>query len=550
MNRLAKKAEPKRIPITEPSYSLLHEPWIGVVMRNGDFRKMGLIDFFRNLNDISSLMVDVGMEEPALFRLLLAIVYRALDPVLVDDWKEWWNSGSIPVDRIIEYLNAHEDDFWLWHPTKPFLQSMVEPKPGLPRNLDVVVPEPVGEVEMSNRSSAKINSMPYDELTLRIIAGMQYDRAVAHASYVGAVDESSNGGCYAGVAYLAQMSVIRLETGSMVKDLLLSLIPLDSGLYGFIDDVDDDDDELTAGTPPWEEPPIGIGGAGLKDSPLVPTTVEQALVWMGRRIRIFRYDDGVVRMLLSPGRHVSLKNQQNLEPMASFVFSDGKKDKTAALKPWNSSKTKAFWRSMASLLGAQASTKNVTPMTLRWASQLVDDGLLPSNYIGNVSVSTVHFSDIKRSKVVGFTKDSVQIPIEIVDNPEYVGLINRGVSIAEDMVKGYGNFFTELRMSEGRGNDDARKDSFPMVSMAYDLLGNGFYSWVSDLPNLEDDAMMKWISFARESLMRLAERDVESASPYSLLGRVINDRVYSSVNALNKFSNRLRKITERNAIHD
>ena len=101
---MAKKEIPQIVPVTEPEYSLLTEPWLKVVTKNGEVKNYGLYGLFENLDNVSSLLVDVEMEDPAIFRMLLAIMYRALDPVLVDDWKTWWSEGSLPVDRILDYL--------------------------------------------------------------------------------------------------------------------------------------------------------------------------------------------------------------------------------------------------------------------------------------------------------------------------------------------------------------------------------------------------------------------------------------------------------------
>lgn len=106
----------------EKAFSLIEDPWVRVVDKSGAHRVVSLRTLFSDISSFTNLDGGGALEDIAVFRLLLAITYAALDPVLRDDWEEWWNDG-LPVDRIISYLESREDRFWLFHPEHPFMQQ-------------------------------------------------------------------------------------------------------------------------------------------------------------------------------------------------------------------------------------------------------------------------------------------------------------------------------------------------------------------------------------------------------------------------------------------
>ena len=319
-------------------------------MDDGTIKRFGLIELFENLPNVSSLVTDTEMEEPALFRLLLAIVYRALDPVLEDDYMEWWDEGGFPTDRVVDYLNSHEDRFWLFHPEHPFLQTIIDPKADLPTELDVLLAEPNGPEPMSNRSQMSSRRMSYDEVARRLVAMMQYDKSMAHTPFKGLIGGPATGGVYyAGDAYLAQMSLIRLKTGRLMKDLMLALIPLDADDMfdaGYEDPSGAGSVGTTVGIPSWELPMMDMTKGANRKAPESPRDLEECLVWMGRRAYLTKWDDGVTRILLSVGRCVTLAGLDRLEPMAAFKKVADKKTKQDILVPFVIWSKKAFWRSL------------------------------------------------------------------------------------------------------------------------------------------------------------------------------------------------------------
>ncbi|MCF0260457.1 MAG: type I-E CRISPR-associated protein Cse1/CasA, partial [Erysipelotrichaceae bacterium] len=122
----------------EKRFSLLNNPWIKVVMKDGTEKEVSLLEIFPLASDILMLNGELETQNAAVLRLLLAIMYASfitnsgsdyqrfkVSYEAVDLWESIWKDKKLPTDLITSYLNDQEDNFWLIHPTKPFMQSPI-----------------------------------------------------------------------------------------------------------------------------------------------------------------------------------------------------------------------------------------------------------------------------------------------------------------------------------------------------------------------------------------------------------------------------------------
>lgn len=559
MVKRSKTPEPSPVQITQPEFNLTVEPWIRVVLKDGTMQEWGLIDLFNHLNEIASLRVESELEDPAIFRMLLAICYRALDPVLTEDWVNWWDEGSLPTDRIVKYLEDHKCDFWLFHPQRPFMQTLIDPKAsaGNPFNdLDVLVSEPIGTNVESNRSEMSVRSMGYAEIARRLVESQQYSKYGTLGSYQGAIDEINNK-VYAGPAYLGSVTLVRLVTGDFLKDMLLSLIPLDSGLFDF----GDLPLEKATGIPFWEVGGIPLTGAGLKQTPLSTKTIEDTLTWASRRIRLYKMDDGTVKVLFRSGKHIYKQKSVNyldnpgLESMVAFYDRKDKDTDEITVCSWKAPSDKAFWRSLISLTRGPG---RIEPKTLQWAALLEKSGRLPASYVGSISTITTQYVT-QGTKLTSIIKDTISLPIDVLEDPDAVDLIDAAIEIAETMVWHYKNFVTEVKIASGQDSIRAESTASSEMFQVYDALGVRFIPWVSSLLNDDSEQddwsdgnpLEKWIDMVEQELKRLAALQMKNATPASLYGRDIKNKDgdvsghYSSAEAENKLMAMMRSVRRK-----
>ena len=112
--------------MTTPSYNLLDEPWIPVRLADGQITRVGLLDAFARSEEIIALADTAPPTLVAHYRLLVAILRRALSFGMPQGWTieddaDWYRNG-LPLDLLRDYLERWRDRFWLFHHDAPFMQ--------------------------------------------------------------------------------------------------------------------------------------------------------------------------------------------------------------------------------------------------------------------------------------------------------------------------------------------------------------------------------------------------------------------------------------------
>jgi CRISPR system Cascade subunit CasA len=107
------------------SFNLLDEPWLPVQLHDGHVCDLSLLDVFARARDISALAETTPTSLIAQYRLLLAILHRALTRAQ-GRWSESdrqrWHRDGLPQAVIRDYLEHWRERFWLFHPKHPFMQ--------------------------------------------------------------------------------------------------------------------------------------------------------------------------------------------------------------------------------------------------------------------------------------------------------------------------------------------------------------------------------------------------------------------------------------------
>ncbi|MDO4725075.1 MAG: type I-E CRISPR-associated protein Cse1/CasA [Comamonadaceae bacterium] len=107
-------------------FNLLDEPWLPVRLADGRTKTLGLLEAFLRSAEIRALAETAPPSLVAQYRLLLAILHRALKHAYPQGWKDkdrarWWSEG-FPVEAVNAYLEHWRERFWLFHPERPFMQ--------------------------------------------------------------------------------------------------------------------------------------------------------------------------------------------------------------------------------------------------------------------------------------------------------------------------------------------------------------------------------------------------------------------------------------------
>lgn len=103
-------------------FNLIDEEWIPVRFLNGRRAELGISDTLLRAKEISAIEDQSPLVVAALYRFLLAVLYRALEgPTDIEQAKELFRSG-LPAAKITEYLEKWRYRFWLFDEEFPFGQ--------------------------------------------------------------------------------------------------------------------------------------------------------------------------------------------------------------------------------------------------------------------------------------------------------------------------------------------------------------------------------------------------------------------------------------------
>lgn len=163
-------------------YNLLYKNWISVIDKDGNSKKVSLMEVFKGANNFYDLAGDTKTQDFAVMRILLAVLHTVfsrfdyngeqyewikLDEKLfkqdeeVDEydkeeyqsalrgtWFDLWKNGNFP-GIVNNYLKEWEDSFYLFDDKKPFLQVVA----------DDISPDKLNKPNPSELSGKNINRL-------------------------------------------------------------------------------------------------------------------------------------------------------------------------------------------------------------------------------------------------------------------------------------------------------------------------------------------------------------------------------------------------------
>jgi CRISPR system Cascade subunit CasA len=313
-----------------PHYNLLDEPWLPVRLADGGVAHLGLLEVFQRGGEVVALAETAPPGLVAEYRLLLAIVHRALVRSL-GTWKDqdrvrWYRHG-LPVADIEAYLNHWRDRFWLFHAEHPFMQVAALAacdETAEPFAANTVSLELFFGTEMFNQGVYNMDPWQPADLLRSLLGYMQF---VPGGFFPGKKLRSSD---KAGA--LANTAAVVPVGESLVQTLCLGLHA--SPLLG------QPQDDL----PAWERHALTL--TQLRGAPVHASGPNDRYTRQSRSVLLQREEDGRVRWLRFAAGWALAEDPQAPDPMECYrPGSDG-------LVPVGFTDGRALWRDLPALVPA------------------------------------------------------------------------------------------------------------------------------------------------------------------------------------------------------
>ncbi|MFB9777947.1 type I-E CRISPR-associated protein Cse1/CasA [Brevibacterium otitidis] len=534
MTTIPADASERRVEVhARPTFNLVDEPWIRVRLRDGSSAVMSLRTVYTRAGDIAVLDGESPTQDTAVFRLLMAILIRALrltldfpaEKDLSDVWTRIHAADNLS-EILSDYLDYCAPRFDLFDPAVPFYQvADLETAKGEYADASVLIPD-VGPSMFSTRTHDDARVLDAASAARWLVRLHAYDLSGIKSGALGDARVKDGKGYPIGTGWAGAIGSIML-TGPTLRDSLLLNLPVKAVLAaGFEADVD---------LPPWEREPDTPAGRGPDE--VQPNGVIDLLTWQQRRVRLFPAPSApeVVGVLICNGDKIARANRFD-EPYAAQRHSAPQSKKAGyeicfarQLDP-----ELTVWRGIQSVFVEADSAAASAPGKGRTA---VPDRPAPvleqlRRQLGDVVESAYGDTNLGLSLtgIAYGTQDAV-IEMEMSETlPVSFALLTaagrplrRTAITAVDRVLSFRGqmrwFFRQLLVSAGDSPEDYPEQQ---VSAWLDDLQLAFVHWLSDLGPHTDaqTADLEWRKTMWTLTRRAIERGVEQAGPRAAIGRI------------------------------
>lgn len=308
-------------------FNLVDEKWIPVRFLDGARSELGIRDTLLRSAEISAIEDASPLVVAGLHRLLLAVLYRALEgPTDIDQAKALF-LGGLPNHRISSYLEYSRGRFWLFDVQCPFYQvAAYEPQERNGKKQWRYWPALAAE---HNASNAKVL---FDHVDVSAAGSISAGKA---ARWLVACQTFALGGGNSDFVYTksapSASGAMVVPLGLNLHDtLLLCLVP--------------ENKEVLAGDRPiWEQTPASL--VSLKTGIKRPILgIADLYTWLSRSIKLRPNDNGETTSELAFASGVECSSEDHVDPMMAYRIDD-KRGKVAI-----QFRERGLWRDFDSLL--------------------------------------------------------------------------------------------------------------------------------------------------------------------------------------------------------
>jgi len=548
--------EPERATVSEipqgpPSFNLAVEPWLPVQRTDGTTASLSLLALFQQADSVRRLVGDVPTQEIALLRLLLAVLYDALDgPAEIEDWEDLWLSAN-PFAAVTDYLAQHQENFDLFDPERPFYQvaGLHTAKHEVAPLSRIVADVPVGEQFFTMRRPG-VETLSYAEAARWLVHAHAFDTSGIKSAMAGD-DRGKAGKVYPlGVGSLGHLGGVFAEGATFRETLLLNLIALEEPEAGF-------DDRTVKDLPVWRRPePLGPG----EREQAAPTGLRDLYTWQSRRIRLHAEAGTVTGVVLGYGDPLTLAAPWKSEPMSSWRRSEAqekKQGRSPFYTPLRHDPSRAAWRGLEALLPARRQAGDdgrrgeaervVRAGVARWFTRVITASEIPAGTLVRLRLVGAVYGT-QQSVVDEITDDSVVLPVVTLHetNQYYGAAAVDAVSDAELAVVALGHLAANLARAAGT---DPVTPQASARDLGFGTLDGPYRAWLKDLlafPDLET-ARREWKTTVHRHMLRLGRQLLDSAGPAADEGRLtdvpgLGIRLMDAARADQFFRLRLHKV--------
>ncbi|WP_280275153.1 type I-E CRISPR-associated protein Cse1/CasA [Nocardia wallacei] len=517
-------------------FSLLDEPWIVVLGRDGHEHVMSILEIFERSTEFIAVGGEVPTQGFAIMRLLLAFAHRALaGPVDSDQWQELWEQPEFPVDAIVKYGEQVRDRFDLFDPVAPFFQvADLRTAKGEVSGLERIVADvPNGEPFFTTRSRRNLRRITAAEAARWLVHTHAFDPSGIKS---GAVDDptvKAGKGYPIGPGWSGQIGGVLPQGANLRETLLLNMIASEEQRFARLG-ADGD-------VPVWERDP---DGPVWSERP--PAGTVELYTWQTRRIRLVGDRSGVTGVVLANGDRIQPQNRHTLDPHTAWRYSEPqtKKAKTVVYMPVMHTAERSMWRGLNALLPSAAARPGPNgapqryraPGVLGWIGELCAAGVLPGSYRPAIGVVGVEYG-AQNATYAEIVEDALPMSVILLreDDPAAGQAAVNAVTDADQAASAVWRLAENIARAAGAEPKAGAGER--AQEQVYAALDAPYRRWLAALAPGTDliVARTEWQHTVRRSVVAIARDVVTAAPPAAWTGREVDDRMMTVAAAQARF---------------
>lgn len=514
--------------MADKEFNLLDEKWIRVIDDKCSVSEVSLKELFSNAHLYKDLCGELPTQDFAILRLLLAVLHTVFsrydtngeenpleDPDdALDRWSELWESKKFPDKPILDYLESQRENFYLFHPERPFYQAehaKVGTEYTAPK-LNGALSESSNKVRLFQCASGQAKELlTFSEAARWLINVNAFDDTSAKPS-----SESKKRGIKlpsVGAGWLGKLGLICLLGKNLFETLMLNLVLLNS------------DDELFEDEKPvWEQETFPDKE---RVKIIMPDNLSQLYTLQSRRLFLKREGKGVAGYYLLGGDFFDKENAF-IEPMTVWKNTDNKQKDEYVPKRHNSAKQ--FWNDFSSLV--RNDDKYQQPGVISWINFLEDKNILTEDLL-NIKIAAVEYGD-KDFFIENTFSDSLQFHSGLIMemNSTWQTMIQHCIDFCDEISKKIWTFAKDVNRASGgdfipeEDKCSAKVAAQKAKSDFYNRIDVPFRKWLCELDPTVDIASEKeteWRKRCVDIALKLGEEMIADVPSSAIFGKVKSD---------------------------
>lgn len=392
---------------TKPAFNLIDEPWIPVRTLGGEVREVSLTEALLNAREYAALAETSPPNLIALYRLLLAVLHRALT-THHGAWRDvdrarWFREG-LPETPIRAYLEQWRDRFWLFHPQYPFMQVAALAEAGETR--DKLKPWTQIALESANGNTPVMFDHALDDAPSAIAFKLACRNLLGFLQFTpGGLVKTFRDADKAGA--LANTAAVMPSGQTLAETLLLGLHPRG-----------DSDDQ-----PSWERPAPVI--AALRARPILASGPNDRYSRLSRAVLLLAdgETDFVRHIRFAAG--LALEEDANApDPMACYRISKEGKPIRISFAGGRS-----IWRELPALIPDASGKHNLPAAILGWAANLYN---IMGKWDALVQILTAGLAS-DQAKLLRWRAERIELPQTMLIDPDAAAELRQQIGFAEEV---------------------------------------------------------------------------------------------------------------------